>query len=80
MAFNYCDIDIVFEGNGINEKGINKKTGKTLLDISHKFYRPAEVDLLIGDSSKAKKELGWAAKTNFENLLEMMIYDLSTLR
>ena len=77
MAFNYCDIDILFEGNGINEKGIDKKTGKIILDISKDFYRPAEVDLLVGDSSKAKKQLGWIPKVNLEKLVEMMIkYDL----
>lgn len=80
MAFNYCDIDIIFEGKGVEEKGINKKTGKIILDISKDFYRPAEVDLLVGDSSKAKKQLGWTPKVNLEKLVEMMIqYDLEIL-
>lgn len=81
MAFNSCDIDIIFQGEGIEEKGIDKKNGKVILDISKEFYRPAEVDLLIGDSSKAKKQLGWMPKVNLETLVEMMIkYDVRLLK
>ena len=81
MAFNYCGIDLIFEGQNLNEKGIDKKTGKIIVDISEKFYRPAEVDLLIGDSSKAQKCLNWKTNVVLEKLVEMMVkYDLEILK
>ena len=73
MAFDVVGIEIVFEGKGVDEKGIDKKTGKVLVEVSEKFFRPAEVDLLIGDYSKAKKELGWEPKTSLEELCEIMV-------
>ena len=66
-------INIKWKGSGINEKGIDKKTGKTIIEIDPKYFRPAEVDLLIGDNSKAKKELGWKPKTPFKKLVKLMI-------
>jgi GDPmannose 4,6-dehydratase len=65
LSFKYVGIDIKWEGQGVNEKGIDKKSGKILVSISPEFFRPAEVNLLIGDASKAKKVLGWEAKTKF---------------
>jgi GDPmannose 4,6-dehydratase len=72
-AFETVGIDIVWKGKGVDEKGYDKKTGKVLVEVSKEFYRPAEVDLLLGDPSKAEKELGWKAKTKFEELVKMMV-------
>ncbi len=65
-------LDITWEGEGVNEKGIERKTNQTLIQINPDFYRPAEVDFLIGNSQKAKNELGWTSKTTFEELVEIM--------
>ena len=73
MAFMSVGIKIKFEGSGDEEIGLNADTGKTILRINPKFYRPAEVDLLKGDASKAKKDLSWAPKTSLEDLAEMMV-------
>jgi GDPmannose 4,6-dehydratase len=73
MCFNYVGIDIVWEGQGVNEKGIDQKTKKVLVEVSEKFFRPAEVDLLIGDSKKAEKELNWKAETTLEELANIMM-------
>jgi GDPmannose 4,6-dehydratase len=72
-AFETVGIDIVWKGKGVDEKGYDKKTGKVLVEVSKEFYRPAEVDLLLGDPSKAEKELGWKAKTKFEELVKTMV-------
>ncbi len=66
-------MDIKWTGSGVNEKGIDKKTGKTIIEIDPKYFRPAEVDLLLGDNSKAKKELGWKPKTSFKELVKSMV-------
>tara|TARA_B100001057_G_scaffold335578_1_gene336275 strand:- start:2521 stop:3543 length:1023 start_codon:yes stop_codon:yes gene_type:complete len=73
LACNLLDIKITWDGHGINEHAINKENGKTIISINEKFYRPAEVDLLIGDSSKARKVLNWENKVSFEKLVEMMV-------
>lgn len=73
MTFEKIGRKIVWEGSGVNEKGRDAKTGKILIEISPEFFRPTEVDLLIGDPSKAKKKLGWEAKTSLEELIELMI-------
>lgn len=73
LAFREVGIDIRFEGNELNEIGIDSKTGKTLIEISPVYFRPAEVDSLLGDPSKAKKSLGWNPKTTFEMLVKEMI-------
>lgn len=73
MAFKAVDIEIFFEGEGLDEKGIDKSSGKILVSVDPDFFRPAEVDLLIGDPSKAKENLGWEAKTSLEELCEMMV-------
>lgn len=65
--------EIAWQGSGEQEVGINKKTGKVLVRVNPKFYRPSEVELLIGDASKAKKELGWEPKTTLEQLCQMMV-------
>jgi len=72
MAAKHFDYDLVWEGEGINEKGIDKKTGKELIEIDPKYFRPAEVDILIGDYSKAKEKFGWEPKITFEEMIEEM--------
>ena len=68
----YLDIDLVWKGKGIKEKGIDKKTNKVIIEIDPIYFRPAEVDLLRGDYSKAKRELGWEPKVRFDELVEIM--------
>lgn len=72
-AFRHIDVDIKWQGQGSAEKGIDGKTGRVMVEVSPEFYRPAEVDLLIGDSSKAKKQLGWEPKVRFNELVQMMV-------
>lgn len=67
------DIDLKWEGSGENEIGVDAKTGKTIIRINPQFYRPAEVELLIGDPTKAKDVLGWEPKTTLEELCKMMV-------
>jgi GDPmannose 4,6-dehydratase len=73
MAAKAVDISIEFKGKGEQEVGVDTKTGKTLIKVNPKFYRPAEVELLIGNPEKALKELGWAPKTSLEELCKMMV-------
>ena len=73
MAFKGADIQVEFQGSAENELAIDLKTGKTVMRINPKFYRPAEVDLLIGDPSHAKLKLGWEPKTTLESLCQMMV-------
>ena len=73
MAFKGAGIAIEFTGEGENETGRCARTGKELVRVSPKFYRPAEVDLLIGDPAKAKRVLGWEPKTTLEELCQMMV-------
>jgi GDPmannose 4,6-dehydratase len=68
-----CGWDIAWEGSGDSEKGRDRKTGKLLVEIDPKFYRPAEVELLLGNPAKAMKQLGWKPKVQFEGLVEMMM-------
>jgi GDPmannose 4,6-dehydratase len=77
-AFRVVEIDIIWQGEGVVEKGINKRTGEVLVVVDEKYFRPAEVELLWGDPSLAKKELGWTAKTSLDDLiLSMVTYDLN---
>lgn len=69
----YLEIDLIWEGKGLKEKGINQKTGKIIIEIDPKYFRPAEVNMLIGDYSKAKKKLGWEPKVKFDELVKIMI-------
>ena len=73
LAFGVVDIDIEWKGTGIDEKGYCKKTGRLLVDVDPRFFRPAEVELLWGDSSKAERELGWKRKVGFRELVQMMV-------
>lgn len=72
VAAKHIGIDLQWEGSGMAEKGIDKKTGKTIIEIDPEFFRPAEVDVLLGDYSKAKKILGWEPETTFTKLAEQM--------
>jgi GDPmannose 4,6-dehydratase len=73
MAFNEVDIKMKWEGTGVDEKGINAETGDILIEIDPNYFRPTEVDLLIGDASKAFNNLGWKPKHNLQDLIKDMI-------
>ena len=77
LAFREVKININWQGEGINEKGIDTKTGKVIVEVDKKYFRPSEVELLLGDPSKADKELGWKRQFTFNELVSMMVqYDL----
>lgn len=77
-AFKVVGIDIVWEGVGVNEIGVNSKTNETLVEVSADYFRPAEVEILHGDPSLAEKELGWERRVSFSELVsEMVTYDLN---
>lgn len=73
MAFHAVDIELVWQGQGEAEQGIDVASGRVLVTVNPKFYRPTEVDLLIGDPAKAKRELAWEPKTTLEQLCAMMV-------
>jgi GDPmannose 4,6-dehydratase len=74
LAFHYVGIELEWQGEGINEKGIDKSTGKVLVEVSPDFYRPTDVVNLWGDPTKARAELGWnPSKTPFEKLVKIMV-------
>jgi GDPmannose 4,6-dehydratase len=72
-AFVHIGHEVEWRGTGVDEKGFDKKTGKLLVGIDPRYFRPTEVDLLIGDPSKAKKLLNWKPKTTFEDLVKIMV-------
>ncbi len=81
LCFKYIGIDIIWNGKGVNEKGMDKKTGKILVEVNPKYYRASEVDLLLGDATKAREKLGWRPKTKFKDLIEIMMEaDLKRVR
>lgn len=73
IAFKYAGINIEWQGKGVNETGIDNTTGKVVVKVDPKFFRPAEVELLLGDSTKARKRLNWQPKVTFEELVKMML-------
>lgn len=73
LAFKHVGIELEWKGQGVDEKGIDKKTGKVLIEVDPKYFRPTEVDLLIGDPTKAKTKLGWENKRSLEQLVEEMM-------
>ena len=74
LAFKEAGIDIEFKGEGVDEKGYDKATGKVLIEVDPKYFRPCEVDTLLGDPTKAKTKLGWnPRKTSFEQLVKIMM-------
>jgi GDPmannose 4,6-dehydratase len=73
MAGKAVGYDLQWEGREDKEVGIDRRSGRTLVRVNAKFYRPAEVDLLIGNPEKARRELGWESKTTLEQLCQMMV-------
>ncbi|WP_312283560.1 GDP-mannose 4,6-dehydratase [Candidatus Igneacidithiobacillus taiwanensis] len=71
-AAGYEGFDIAWEGKGAQERGIDRQSGKTIVRVNPAFYRPAEVDVLIGDASKARARLGWSSEVDFDSLVRMM--------
>ena len=79
VACEYIGFDIEWNGSGIDEVAIDKKTNKVLVQINSDYYRPAEVESLVGDCTKAKKVLGWKPEYTFESLVEEMCkFDLES--
>lgn len=72
-VFARLDMPLEWQGQGVHEKGIDTKTGKILIEIDPKYFRPAEVDLLLGDPTKAKRQLKWEPKVDFDGLVDMMV-------
>lgn len=72
-AFKALNIDLEFKGTGVDEVGIDKKTGKVLVKVNKDFYRPAEVELLIGNPKKAEEKLGWKREISFDELVSRMV-------
>ena len=81
LAFAEVGRGIVWRGKGVEETGVDRKSGKTVVRVDSTYFRPTEVDLLVGDSSKARQKLGWAPKTSFAELVkEMVAADLAIAR
>lgn len=81
MAFRHVDIDIDWQGEGVNEKGIDRSTGKVLVEVDPRYFRPTEVELLLGDPAKAREKLGWQPETDLKRLVaDMMTADLESTR
>ncbi|MBD3341568.1 MAG: GDP-mannose 4,6-dehydratase [Candidatus Lokiarchaeota archaeon] len=74
LAFQEIGIDLVWKGENENEVGINSQNGKILVEVDKNYYRPTEVDLLIGNPAKAKEKLGWKNKTKFKELVKIMVH------
>jgi len=73
LSFAALGIGLEFHGSGESEAAVDAKTGRTLVRVNPRFYRPAEVDALIGDASKAERVLGWQPRLDLENLCRMMV-------
>ena len=73
VAFGHVGIEIEWEGTGVDEIGKDKATGKTIVKVNPQFFRPAEVDILLGNPAKAEKELGWKREISFSQLVERMV-------
>lgn len=73
LAFSEIGVDIHWQGKGVNEQGIDKKTNRVLIEIDPQYFRPTEVDALLGDATKAREKLGWTAKTPLQDLVAEMV-------
>ena len=73
LSFKEIGIGITWQGSGVDEKGINKATGEVMVEVDSRYFRPTEVELLLGDATKAREKLGWQAKTTLEELCSMMV-------
>jgi GDPmannose 4,6-dehydratase len=72
-VFELLEMPLRWEGEGVDEKGVDARTGRVLIEIDPRYFRPAEVDLLLGDSSKARRVLGWKPKVDLDGLVRMMV-------
>ncbi len=72
-AFKHAGIEVEWQGKGVNEKGIDAETGKVIVEVDPRYFRPTEVDLLIGDATKARTQLGWAPKHSLDELVHDMV-------
>jgi GDPmannose 4,6-dehydratase len=72
-AFTEAGIDLDWVGEGVSEKGVDRATGRTVIEIDPKYFRPTEVELLVGDASKARQNLGWEPKVRFDELVKIMV-------
>lgn len=73
LAFGEVGIDLKWKGRGAQEKGVNSKTGETVVEIDPEYFRPTEVDILLGDPTKAEEKLGWRAEVKFDELVKLMV-------
>ncbi|MER9200794.1 GDP-mannose 4,6-dehydratase [Mesorhizobium sp. M0933] len=81
LAFGKVGVDIGWQGDGVNEKGVDRKSGRVLVEVDPRYFRPTEVELLIGNPAKAKRVLGWEATTSFEEMIgEMVEADLHAVK
>jgi GDPmannose 4,6-dehydratase len=81
LAFAHTGVEIVWKGEGVEERGLDRRTGRVLVEIDRHYFRPTEVDLLLGDATKAKEKLGWTHKTTFRDLVtEMVEGDLQVMK
>ena len=82
LAFHYAGIELEWQGEGIDEKGIDKATGKVLVEVDPRFFRPSEVEQLLGDPTKAKTLLGWnPTTTSFDKLVRIMVeHDMKNIK
>jgi GDPmannose 4,6-dehydratase len=72
-AFKEVDIDLVWKGSGVHEQGVCEKTGRVYVEVDARYFRPTEVDLLIGDARKAETKLGWKHETKWQELCSEMV-------
>ena len=72
-AFRHADFNLVWEGEGLETRGIDTATGRNLIEVHPKYFRPLETESLLGDATKAKRELGWQPGTRFEQLVKIMV-------
>lgn len=81
LCFEMVGKNIIWSGTGLEEQGVDEKTGKVLVQVSPRYFRPTEVETLLGDASKAQRELGWKPETSFKDLIyEMLEYDMKALK
>ena len=82
LAFKNVGIELEWKGEGVDEKGYDKATGKSIVEVDPKYFRPAEADQLLGNPEKAKEKLGWnPTKTSFEKLVKIMVeHDLKFVK
>jgi GDPmannose 4,6-dehydratase len=80
-AFTQVGKNIVWRGSGVDEKGLDARSGRILVEVDPRYFRPTEVDLLVGDSTKAREKLGWRHKLSFDAIVaEMVQADLELVR